>query len=540
MRKIWKICWPVFFIVFILSSPAMGDLNTAEVSIETGKIKGRIVDPDNKLKVFFNVPYAAPPVGKLRWRPPEPAEPWEGVRASTERGYWCPQPPSPGLRKKTGVQSEDCLFLNVFTAAESDKERRPVMFWIHGGGSTSGSGNILSYSGGRLASERGVVVVTINYRLGPLGFMAHPLLSEESGKGISGNYGSLDMIEALKWVHENITAFGGDPNNITVFGESAGARSISMLLVSPLARGLFHRAIMQSGMGLSIIGHLKKKVNRTISFEEMGKTISKKMGCEDSEDVLACLRSKTPQDILKIAKPRAGLFGAGMKFGPIVDGYLWADSIGYLYAEGQFPDIPILMGTNQDEGSYLSVPLKVSTVEKYNQLLKLLARGDEGNYQELLKLFPVKNDEEVKQGLNRLVTIASFHTAHRKAARLISKKNKSGVFFYHFTRTPPIPALKPLGAFHGAEIFYAFGNIGKNPHYTDIDYTLSETMMSYWTNFAKTGDPNGDGLPVWPTYTQEKDQHMELGDEIKPGANLYNQECDLIEKIQVNLLKSVN
>jgi para-nitrobenzyl esterase len=414
------------------------------------------------------------------------------------------------------------------------------MFWIHGGGSTSGSGNILSYSGGRLASERGVVVVTINYRLGPLGFMAHPLLSEESGKGISGNYGSLDQIEALKWVHRNITAFGGDPNNITVFGESAGARSVSMLLVSPLARGLFHRAIMQSGMGLSIIGHLKKKVNRKASFEDMGVMISRKMGCEDSEDVLACLRSKTPEELLQKTKPKSGLYGPGMKFGPIVDGYLWADSIGYLYVEGQFPDIPILMGTNQDEGSYLIAPLKVSTVEKYNQLLKLLARGDEGNYQELLKLFPVKNDEEVKQGLNRLVTIATFHTAHRKAARLISEKNKNAVFFYHYTRTVPIPALKPLGAFHGAEIFYAFGNIGKSKHYTEIDYTLSETMMSYWTNFAKTGNPNGKGLPHWPAYTQEKDRHMELGDEIKSGVNLYNQECDLIEKIQVNMLKSVN
>ncbi|MBL7176433.1 MAG: carboxylesterase family protein [Desulfobacteraceae bacterium] len=535
MKKLLLI---VCFICF-LATPALGELNIEGLRIESGLIKGTTFGPDNKGKIFFNIPYAAPPVGELRWRPPKPVEPWEGIRDGTERGCWCPQPPSPGLRRRIGPQSEDCLYLNVFTAAESDKERRPVMFWIHGGGHTIGSGNIRTYSGGRLARKKGVVVVAINYRLGPLGYLAHPMLSKESGHDLSGNYGNLDQIAALKWVRRNITAFGGDPNNITVFGESAGARSTSMLLVSPQAKGLFHRAIMQSGMGLSIIGHLKKKLNRPESYEDMGVRITKELGCEGADDVLACMRSKTPEEIIQATKPKAGLFGKGNKFGPVVDGYIWPDSIGYLYATGQHPDIPVMMGTNRDEGSYLIIPLRVKTVEEYNRILRLMSRGNEDHYKELVELFPVKRDDEVKPALNRLVTIATFHTAHRRAARLLSSNNKSKVYLYHFTRVVPIPRLKPLGAFHGMEIFYAFGNLGKNPHYEETDYRLSETMMSYWANFAKTGNPNGGNLPYWPAYSEQKDQHMELGEEMKPGTGLYRRECDLIDKIRVNLLKSI-
>jgi para-nitrobenzyl esterase len=526
-------------LICFLATPALGELNLEGLRIESGLIKGTTFGPDNEGKAFFNIPYAAPPVGDLRWRPPQPVKPWEGIRNCTERGCWCPQPSSPGLRRRTGPQSEDCLYLNIYTAAESDKERRPVMFWIHGGGHSIGSGNIRTYSGDQLARKKGVVVVAINYRLGPLGYLAHPMLSKESGQDVSGNYGNLDQIAALKWVRRNITAFGGDPNNITVFGESAGARSTSMLLVSPLAKGLFHRAIIQSGMGLSIIGHLKKKLNRPESFEEMGVRIAKELGCEGA-DVLACMRSKTPEEIIQATRPKAGLFGKGNKFGPVVDGYLWPDSIGYLYATGQHPDIPVMMGTNKDEGSYLIIPLKVKTVEEYNQILRLMSRGSEDHYNELVEMFPAKSDDEVKSALNRLVTIATFHTAHRRAARLLSSHNKSKVYLYHFTRVAPIPRLKPLGAFHGMEIFYAFGNLGETLPFEETDYKLSETMMSYWTNFAKTGDPNGGNLPYWPAYSEEKDQHMELGEEIKPGTGLYERECDLLDKIWVDLLKSIN
>ncbi|MBW2051458.1 MAG: carboxylesterase family protein [Deltaproteobacteria bacterium] len=268
------------------------------VKIESGLISGFTYGDKNELRIFKGVPYAAPPVGELRWKPPQPPAYWEGVKNTKKPCAWCPQPESIVFARRTGPQSEDCLYLNIWSTAKDTEEKRPVMVWIHGGGSTTGFGGSLFYSGGKLA-RRGVVVVTINYRLGPLGYLAHPLLSEESEKGVSGNYGFLDQIAALKWVKKNITAFGGDPDNVTIFGESAGAVAVTRLMVSPLAKGLFHRAIAQSGGAFGRNRHLRERKYNMESAEASGERVARMLGCDQADDPLAAMRAKSAEEIIE-------------------------------------------------------------------------------------------------------------------------------------------------------------------------------------------------------------------------------------------------
>ncbi len=508
--------------------PALPDSGPAEpVRVDGGLIAGTVAGAGRDVRVFKGIPFAAPPVGPLRWKPPQPVVPWEGVRACTAFGNWCPQP-KPMLGRELGALDEDCLTLNVWTAARGAEAKRPVMVWIHGGGYTTGSGAASVYDGEVLARE-GAVVVTINYRLGPFGFLGHPLLSKESGRGVSGNYGLLDQVEALRWVQRNAAAFGGDPGCVTIFGESAGSASVCRLLVSPLAGGLFHRAIAQSGGAHGQNRSLRERRGALEPLESLGERVARALGCDGADDPLAALRAKGADAILEAASPSQGLFGKGNKFGPVVDGWALPDDPGRMWEEGKHRKVPFLLGANADEGTvFLQQLTAIRSAAAYRTAVRLLFRDEA---ETLLALFPAETDADVPGAMNRLVTVASFVAPARALARS-SAKGGAPTWLYHFTRAPESPWLRRLGAFHGLEVAYVFGNISSGSGrlvFKEADRALSKTMRAYWLNFARTGDPNGPGLPPWPAYVEAKDDHLELGDAIGAKAGLYRVACDAIE-----------
>ena len=495
------------------------------VKTDAGLISG-VSGASAAIRRYAGIPFAAPPVGNLRWKPPQPVKPWEGVRDCSNFGAWCPQP-RPMIGKELGPMNEDCLYLNVWTSAKDDAARLPVMFWIHGGGCTTGSGAASYYNGEALAKQ-GVVVVTINYRLGPFGFFAHPLLSQESEHGVSGNYGLLDQIAALQWVQRNIAHFGGDPNCVTIFGESAGSASVCRLMVSPLARGLFQRGIAESGGAEGRDRHLKQNVGRIESMEAVGQQIAAKLGCDKAPDVLAALRAKSADELLAASDPAQGLFGKGTKFGWIVDGWALPDDPAALFAAGKQAPVPFIAGTNADEGTVFLQQLPAMKLMAYRFTVRTVYRNQAPAY---LALYPVNRDDEVRAALSRLTTIGAFVYAARTDLRAQAKIGAK-TFMYHFTRVPPYVRGREYGAFHSAEIGYVFGNLVPMGTFEPLDRELSRTMSACWVQFAKTGDPNGPGLPQWPQYDAATDRYLEFGDQIKAGTGLYKEACDLLEKVR--------
>ena len=495
------------------------------VKIDAGLING-VSGASAGSRVYAGIPFAAPPLGNLRWKPPQPVKPWEGVRDCSAFGPWCPQP-KPMLGKELGKLSEDCLYLNVWTSAKNYEARLPVMFWIHGGGCTTGSGGSSYYNGEALAKQ-GVVVVTINYRLGPFGFFAHPLLSQESEHGVSGNYGLLDQIAALQWVQRNIARFGGDPNCVTIFGESAGSASVCRLMVSPLAKGLFHRAIAESGGAEGRDRHLKQDVGRVEAMEKIGQRIATKLGCDKAPYVLAELRAKSADELLSASDPAQGLFGKGTKFGWIVDGWVLPDDPGALFAAGKQAPVPFIAGTNADEGTIFLQQLPGLHVMGYKLTVRTVFREQAPQY---LALYPVTQDDQVRAALSRLTTIGAFVYPARADARAQAKIDAK-TFLYHFTRVPPYVRGRDYGAFHSAEIGYVFGNLVPMGTFEPLDKGLSRTMSACWVQFAKTGDPNGPGLPQWPAYDAVGDKYLEFGDQVKVGAGLYREACDLLAQVR--------
>ncbi len=311
------------------------------VKITSGLLQGVESDVVPGIAAFKGIPYAAPPVGNLRWKTPILPTKWQDVRKADHYGDSCLQPEDKIIgSKEQQKMSEDCLYLNVWTKSKTGSEKLPVMFWIHGGGCTTGSGSMPYYDGSRLA-QKGVVLVTINYRLGPFGYFGHPALSAESEHKVSGNYGLLDQIFALEWVRDNIAAFGGDPGNVTIFGESAGAISVGCLLVSPLARGLFHRAILESGSILGVTNTLK-------TLEEQGETLAKSFGTT-KPFTASSLRAIPADEVLAKSSPAIGLFGKGIKYRPVIDGYVIPEYPMALFEKGKQAPVPMLIGTNKDE-----------------------------------------------------------------------------------------------------------------------------------------------------------------------------------------------
>jgi len=490
-----------------------------QVILKSGLIRGAV---QQDIRIYRGIPFAAPPIGDLRWKPPQPLAPWKGVRDCTTFGPACPQPKQALLTINTQDQNEDCLYLNVWTPANTTVDRLPVMVWIHGGGCTTGAGSLPIYEGSNLARQ-GVVVVTFNYRLGPFGFFAHPLLSAESPEGVSGNYGFLDQIAALQWVQDNIAAFGGDPGCVTIFGESAGSASVVRLLISPPAQGLFHRAIAESG-GIGRSRHLRENRNGLPPMETVGEDIARLLGCADAPDPLTALRAKTADELLQAANPAQGLFGKGNKFGWVVDGQVIPDDPAMLYAAGKFSDVPLMIGTNANEGSIFLPQLPNLTVNTYRMMVKAMFGEDAGA---VLALFPAERDEDARPAMERLTTVFAFIADARAIARMKSK-GLGKAYLYHFTRVSPIARNRGIGAAHAMEIPYVFDNLPRfmGPE----DKQLADKMSACWVRFAKTGDPNGPGLPTWPSY-DATDRYLEFGDAIAVKSGLYKEACDLYDRI---------
>ncbi len=456
------------------------------------------------VRVFRGIPFAAPPVGPQRWQPPTPPIPWQGVRPVDAFGGNAMQKAIYGDIDQTipGV-SEDCLFLNVWTPAESGAERLPVLFWIHGGAFVVGHGAEPRYDGGHLAA-RGIVVVTSNYRLGAFGFLAHPELTAESPQGASGNYGLLDQIAALEWVRRNIAAFGGDPDRVTVAGKSAGSMSVSALMASPLAAGLFQRAIGESG---ALFPASPKKPDRSLAAaERYGVGFGEKLGAHS----LAEMRALPAATIVAAAPTDYTLW-------PIVDGYVLPEPPADIFASARQNDVTLLAGWNRDEGFDFDITAGtgMTFAEVVRQRFGPRAQG-------ILDLYPADDPQSARAFGGDLAIV-------RPAWAWIEAQVKSGtkaVYRYRFDHAPRTPegwfGSRPsagAGAFHAAEIVYALDNLDAFPWvYGEADRQTSAAMSAYWVNFVKTGDPNGAGLPVWPTYTPPEGPVMYIDAEPHVGV----------------------
>ena len=490
---------------------AASETQSPTTRIESGFVSGVALGAAGDVYVYKGIPFAAPPVGDLRWKPPRPVKPWQGVRACTEFGPACPQPKVFIISNDITRLGEDCLNLNVWAPSQRSGKGWPVMVWIHGGAYVIGA-NYQGWFNGESLARKGVVVVTINYRLGPFGFMAHPLLSRESEHGVSGNYGLLDQVAALEWVRRNIAAFGGDPSCVTIFGESAGAGSVCHLLVSPPAKGLFQRAIAESGSVRGPIRHLREKWYGKEPMENVAAYFAKALGCDLAKDPLAAMRGKGPAEIFKAADSAKRHFGEEAS-APIVDGWVVPDEPQLLLEEGKAGDVPFLVGNNADEAGGIVGDLAI--------------RGFFREYADpVLKLFPA-------EARKRAGTVAIF-TSVARADALAMSRHKSKAYLYQFTRVAP--PWRFLGAFHASEIPYVFGNLDAKLSFDAKDRELSRAMMGYWVQFARSGDPNGEGRPSWPAYNAETDLHLELGDVIRTAKERDKAACDGIDRIRAERL----
>jgi para-nitrobenzyl esterase len=511
--------------------PARAPKATNPVKTDAGLISGTTV-AGGLVRVYKGISYAAPPVGQLRWRAPQPVTPWKGVRQAAEFGPSCPQADRSQLvGERIGKTSEDCLTLNVWAPVNPPGRRVPVMVWIHGGAFTQGASSLPAYDGEALA-RHGAVVVTFNYRLGPLGFFAHPLLTKESGHEASGNYGLLDQLAALRWVKANIRGFGGSPDRVTVFGESAGAVSIGCLLVSQEARGLFHAAILQSGSPYGVTRYLRDAPAGEESMEEVGELIARRLGCDREDDVLAALRSRSVDDIMNASHPASPFFGEGIKFGPIIDRWLIADRPSVLLTTKQQLKVPLLVGSNSDEGAIFVAPLQGFDVDAYRRFTRATFRD---RADEVLARFPASRDADVKPALARIIGYSAFVSPARRLARAMADLGDRA-YLYSFTRVRPGTLAARFGAFHGAEIPFVFGTLARGGRSSaadpeDADRELSQAMMGYWVRFAATGDPNGDGAPAWPRYGSRTDNSIEFGDEIQARGGASHDVCDFFDRV---------
>jgi len=460
------------------------------VKTHSGVVEGKV---DGQVHVFLGIPYAQPPVGDLRWKPPVPVAKWTDVRKATDFGSHCLQGKVFGdMNFRDAGGSEDCLTLNLWVPAQAAK-KLPVMVWIYGGGFVAGTTSEARQDGTNLA-QQGVIVVSMNYRLGVFGFLVHSELAKESGRNSAGNYGLLDQLEALKWVHENIAAFGGDPANVTIFGESAGSFSVSAQMASPLAKGLFQKAIGESGAAFSRSGLSFDALS--VREEKDVKLVSDKLGVS----TLAELRAVPAQKLLDtFGKPGP----EGFAFGPDVDGYFLPEPVPSIFAAAKQNDVALLAGWNHDEGSF---EVTFSPQKPTADSMKERAQKDFGDKaDEFLKLYPIDTPDHVRRSAldyagDRFIAMSTWEWIEAQ-----SKTGKQPIYRYRFDMapSPKNPNAPRQGAYHSAEIEYVFGQLDSK---TDVTWTpedrqVSLEMQKYWSNFAKTGSPNGPGLSNWPMYT---------------------------------------
>jgi para-nitrobenzyl esterase len=460
------------------------------VKTQSGMIEGK---EDGGVRTFLGIPYAAPPVGDLRWKPPALAPKWSAVRPAVEFGAHCMQGKVFGdMNFRDAGGSEDCLTLNVWVPTKTSGAKLPVMVWIYGGGFVAGTTSEARQDGTHLA-QQGVIVVSMNYRLGVFGFFVDPELAKESGRNAAGNYGLLDQVAALQWVHENIAAFGGDPGNVTIFGESAGSFSVSAQMASPLAKGLFQKAIGESG-GAFHSGGLSFEP-RSVREAKDVKAVSAKLGVS----TLAELRAVPAQKLLDAFAPPQS---QGFDFGPDVDGYFLPEPVPAIFAAGKQNDVPLLAGWNHDEGSF---EIAFSPQKPTTDSLKAAAQKEFGDKAaEFLKLYPSDTDAQTLRSAedfagDRFIAFSTWEWMETQ-----SKTGKQPIYRFRFDLGPPADPKGPqLGAYHSAEIEYVFGQLDSKAGiaWRAEDRALSSDMQKYWANFARSGDPNGTGLPKWPVYS---------------------------------------
>lgn len=480
--------WAMTLAILLGSTMALN----AQVRVSGGLVEGTD-SADGKVKIFKGIPYAAPPVGELRWKEPQSLAPWEGVKKTTEFAPRCMQG---GIYDdmvfRDAGPSEDCLYLNVWAPKVKDGEKLPVMVWVYGGGFQAGATSEPRQEGERLA-HKGVIVVSMNYRLGIFGFYSHPELTAESGHHASGNYGLLDQAAALKWVHENIAAFGGDPNKVTIFGESAGSFSVSALMASPVSKSFVHGAIGESGaffgktLGANRLAESQKR--DAVFAEQLGMRSIKELRAVDAGRLLnAALKAKGED-----------------RFSPNIDGYFMPESAYEIYGRGKQAHITLMAGWNRDEGNYHGF-FGDTPVSKENYTAKIRTRFGE-SASEALKLFPGNSDEEIKSSAGFLASTDFIAFGTWKWMESHLKTGEAPVFRYEFKQAPRGGDGNDGGqagvfAYHSAEIEFVFGMLDskKGIDWQPEDYKLSDLMGTYWTNFAKTGNPNRSGLPEWPRY----------------------------------------
>ncbi len=526
MRRLIFVAWTLLFIAGCSDNlPKNAPTETTDVDLEVATDKGTVAGQrlSSGIHVFKGIPYAAAPVGELRWRAPIPGAAWETTRDATQFGTICPQPPALAALAQQALPEtdEDCLFLNIWTPAKTSGDALPVMVWIHGGGLSLGWSHQATYDGEELA-RRDVIVVSVNYRLGPLGFLALPELSAENGT--SGNYGFLDQVAALEWVQRNIEAFGGDPGRVTIFGESAGGTSVVALVASPMTEGLIHGAIAQSPWVTDTnVANLDTSRTFVSSAEDMGSqwidTVAP--GGEEAR-MLEALRAIPASELVGNSEAQLPMYIT-------VDGTFMPDPVEAVFQSGAQRNVPLMIGTNADEGTLFMLG-GYGNREQF----QTAAHATYGEKTDALLALYLQEDTSVRNAANQFLTDTWFLRATRTILGGMSTVS-APAFQYHFTR---VRGANPLGAHHAAEISYAFntpgflasGDEAENAP-EEIDQALTTAMGGYWTQFAKTGDPNAEGLVEWPAYSGEEPSYLELGDTIAVGSALGAERLDQLEAI---------
>jgi para-nitrobenzyl esterase len=494
----------------------MNDIGTSSppiVSTAKGELQGARLKADGKpLFVYKGIPFAAPPVGPLRWRPPQPAAPWAGVRDALEFGPDFPQ--APNARSRAPSQSEDCLYLNVWAPADASLGSLPVMAWFNGGGFERGSGSDAANDGAHMAAQ-GVIVVSFNYRAGIFGFLAHPGLSRESAQGVSGNYGLLDQIAALQWVRDNISDFGGDPERITAFGVSAGSASIALLLVSPLGKGLFQQAILHSPGAARPLASLEAAEKAALA---LGSDIEALRGLSADE-----LLTKMP-----LLSPKVRGLTTPRVLRPIRDGWLLPEDERPVLKSGRQHAVPLIVGSNADEGSLLTKAWPVDNLEQYRNMT-LVNFGEAAA--EAGHVYPAKADDQAHPRVAEMFADTQFNYGTRLLAESMTRKGVP-TWRYLFLRRRPD---QRDGPHHGEEVGHVFGTYrelspGQPASFDGVDEKISANMMKVWVTFASNGNPNFPGLPYWAPYDAAAENHMTFGDIIEEGRGWRKEELNFLDR----------
>jgi para-nitrobenzyl esterase len=510
MKKMRSKVYLNALVFVLLLTSASAEVKKA-VRTENGLVSGT-PGRDATITVFEGIPYAQPPVGDLRWLAPRPPHQWSGVLKADHFSDGCAQ----NFPKADFPRSEDCLYLNIWTPAKLGNEGLPVMVWIHGGGLRVGSAREALYNGEEIA-RKGVVVVSLNYRLGIFGFFAHPELTKESPHHASGNYGLLDQVAALAWVHRNIAAFGGDPNKVTIFGQSSGGFSVIALVASPLAKGLFRAAIAESGgarMGLA-----GTESTTLAQSEQAGVKLAESLGAHS----LAELRSIPAEKLLQVNPA------------PNVDGWFFPESAAAIFNEGKENKVPMILGSNSDEAQHM-----IRSAVPASEFRDRAEKDFDGEADRYLSLYPADSDQAAKVSQQRQMSDRTA-LAQRSLAKDISRSgNKVYLYYFDYLDTGGYNAEVPtlgltLGADHGAELPYVFGllNHWKAP-VPDRDLSVEKIVMAYWTNFAKTLDPNGTGLPQWKPFSSVSSEVMVLDQEAKMKGHPREAQIDFLQAHQKN------